>query len=135
MNEEFKKILNKVDTCEVSVPAGLADSIILKIDNNAKQQAKLKTLGLGFVSVLSIITSVPIISQIITSFTQSGFYNYLSIIFSDGDVAIVYWKEILLTLAESLPVIAIISLLIVLAIFTWSVLKTASIVRNGLATA
>ena len=135
MNEEFKKILDEVDTCEVSVPADLANSIMFKIDIKARQYAKVKTLGLSTVSALSIIASVPIISQIITSFTQSGFYNYLSIIFSDGDVAIVYWKEILLTLAESLPVFAIISLLIVLAIFTWSALMTASIVRNGLATA
>lgn len=135
MNEEFKKILNKVDARGTSVPSGLADGIILKINNKARRHAKVKTLGLSTVSALSIIASVPIISQIITSFTQSGFYNYLSIIFSDGDVAIVYWKEILLTLAESLPVFAIISLLIVLAIFTWSALMTASIVRNGLATA
>ncbi len=135
MNEEFKKVLNKVDIGEVSVPHRLAESIILKIDAKAKQNAKLKTFGLGTVSALSVTASIPIISQIITSFTQSGFYNYLSIIFSDSDVAIVYWKEILISLAESLPVIGILGLLIVLAIFTWSALMTASIVRNRLATA
>lgn len=135
MNEEFKKILNKVDIGEVSVPHRLAENIILKIDAKARQHAKIKTLGLSTVSALSVIASIPIISQIITSFTQSGFYNYLSIIFSDFDVAIVYWKEILISLAESLPVIGILALLIVLTVFTWSVLKTASIVRNGLATA
>jgi hypothetical protein len=135
MNEEFKKILNKVDAKEVSIPSGLAESIIFRINNKAKQSSKIKTLGLSIVSALSVIVAIPIISQITTSFTQSGFYNYLSIIFSDGDMALVYWKEILFSLAESLPIVGILGLLIVLTVFTWSTLMTASIVRRGLVTA
>jgi len=73
MNEEFKKILNRVDIEEVDVPHKLAENIILKIDVKARQHAKIKTLGLSTVSALSVIASIPIISQIITSLHNLDF--------------------------------------------------------------
>lgn len=135
MNEKFKNLLNSIDSQEISVPGNLINNIVLVVDQKAKQTVGFKTLGLILVSFVSVATSVPIISHIFTSFTQSGFYNYLSIIFSDSDVALVYWKEILISLAESLPVIGIVGLLTVTAIFVWSILKAVSITKNGLLTA
>ncbi|MEI6042421.1 MAG: hypothetical protein WCQ00_02535 [bacterium] len=135
MNVELKRALEEMDKQVISAPYDLANRIIFSIDEKAKQNAKYKALGLSFVSMISFFVSIPIIAQIITSFTQSGFYNYVSIIFSDSDVAMVYWKEIVMSLAESLPIIGIASLLAVAVIFTWSILKATSVVRNNLITA
>lgn len=132
MTAEFKKLLNNIDKKKMFVPENLASNIILRVDTKIKQNAKLKALGLSFVSMCSLFISIPIIFQIITSFTQSGFYNYLSIIFSDSDVAIIYWKEILMSLVESLPIVGIVGLLAVTLVFVWSILKATSVAKNAL---
>ena len=132
MSDKFKEILNRIEDKDISVPNNLTEGIVLRINDRERHNSKIKALGLSFVSLASFLLSIPIISQIITSFTQSGIYNYISIIFSDSDVAITYWKEISLSLAESLPILAITSLLAVLAIFTWSTLKARAEVKNSL---
>ena len=138
MTSEFKKILDKIESQErqeMSMPKNLVEGIILRVNKKAQEKAKVKTLGLSFVSLLSLIASFPIISQVTNSFTQSGAYNYLSLVFSDSDLMIIYWKEILLTLAESIPAISIISLLAVVAVFVWSTLNAMSEVKKVLVTA
>jgi len=135
MTSEFKRLLNKIEAQDIPIPKGFVDSVILKVNQKDSERSKVKTLGLGFVSMLSLIASIPIIYQVIASFTQSGIYNYLSLIFSDSDVIIVYWKEILVTLAESVPTISIISLLAILAVFAWSTLKAMNEAKKILITA
>lgn len=135
MTAEFKKILNKIEREEMPLPINLVNKIILSVDKKVSHDSKIKALGLSFVSFISFLISIPIISQIITSFTQSGFYNYISIIFSDSDVVFIYWKEILISLIESLPVIGIASLLAIAVVFIWSTIKATSEVRNALVTA
>ncbi|MEI6553682.1 MAG: hypothetical protein WCO09_03875 [bacterium] len=135
MNEKFKELLNELDTKDLAMPTNLVKNIILRVDKKAHNGARLKAFGLGLVSISSFLVSIPIISQIITSFTQSGFYNYLSIVFSDSDVAIIYWKEILMSLTDSLPTVAITGLLAVAIIFVWSTLKATSFAKNSLITA
>lgn len=132
MTAEFKKILNKIEREEMPLPINLVNKIILSVDKKVSHDSKIKALGLSFVSFISFLISIPIISQIITSFTQSGFYNYISIIFSDSDVAFIYWKEILISLIESLPVIGIASLLAIVVVFIWSTIKATSEVKNAL---
>ena len=139
MNEKFKKLLNEVEKMDAKMdafaPEDLVKNIVLRVGREAQNGARLKAFGLGLVSVSSILIAIPIISQIIASFTQSGFYNYLSIVFSDSDVAVIYWREILMSLTDSIPVIAITGLLAVAIIFTWSTLKAASFAKKSLAIA
>ena len=131
MNDEFRKILNRIEDKEVSVPKDLTEKILLRIN----QKSKNKAIGLGFVSIASLLLAIPVVSQIITSFTQSGVYNYLSIIFSDSDVAITYWKELAMALVEGLPILGITVLLTIVLIFVWSTIKATSLARNVLETA
>ncbi len=135
MTSEFKRLLNKVENQDISIPKDFVNSIILKLDQKDREKSKIKTLGLSFISMVSLIVSIPVIFQVIASFTQSGIYNYLSLIFSDSDVAIIYWKEILVTLVESIPTISIISLLVILAVFAWSTLKAMNEAKKVLITA
>ena len=135
MTAEFKKILNRIGREEMTLPSNLVSKIVLSLDKKVSHDSKVKALGLSFVSFISFLISIPIISQIITSFTQSGFYNYISIIFSDSDVAFIYWKEILISLIESLPVLGIASLLTIALVFIWSTIKATSEVRDALVTA
>jgi len=132
MAVELKKLLIKIDNQSISIPQNLVNNIVLRMDEKARHNSKIKALGLSLVSISSFLLSIPIIFQIITSFTQSGLYNYLSLISTDSDVLVRYWKDIAISLAESLPVLGIASLLAVLAVFVWSALKARSEVRNSL---
>jgi len=67
----------------------------------------------------SLIGALFATKYLIDAFYVSEFYSYAALLFSDSDVALGFWKYIVLSLAESLPVFAIIAtlafILIVLA--------------------
>lgn len=127
MNEEFKRILNIVE--EIEVPDDLVQGILNRVDGKIRQQSRVKALSFSLISTTSLIISIPIIKAVITSFTQSGIYNYLSLIFSDSDIVITYWKEILMTIAESIPAISVIALLSIATIFIWSTVSATREVK------
>jgi hypothetical protein len=54
---------------------------------------------------------------LINDFTQSGFYEYLSLAFSTKGLLFSYWKEFAFSLAESLPTMSIVLSLALLFIF------------------
>ena len=64
--------------------------------------------------MLSAVLLFPVVSYTLAGFTNSGFYEYLSLIYSDGLAILPYWKEIGLSLAESLPAFEIALLLSVI---------------------
>ena len=135
MNDRFRKVLRAIEEKEFSIPKDLSSRIVFRIDQKARKTAIIKAFSMGLISLCSLVASVPLIYNAINAFTQSGFYNYLSIIFSDSDIAITYWREISLTIAESIPVISVVSLLVILAVFIWSTLKATSEVKLALKTA
>jgi hypothetical protein len=54
---------------------------------------------------------VPTFKILLADLTRSGFYEYFSLLFSDTGSIISYWKEFTFSIAESLPIISIISVL------------------------
>ncbi len=54
---------------------------------------------------------------------MTGFDQYLSLAFSDSSVLITYWKELSLSLVESLPLMAVMLVLGALGLFIWSSAK------------
>ncbi|MFH1170360.1 MAG: hypothetical protein V1704_02275 [Candidatus Vogelbacteria bacterium] len=51
--------------------------------------------------------------------TESGFYSYLSLFISDSGLALTYWRELTLTLVESIPLLTITVFLGLAAFFFW----------------
>lgn len=66
--------------------------------------AKWKKYSYMSLSVLSLFGSVFSIKSLIARSTQLGFFEYLSLAFSDSGVIAKYWREYTLSLADSLPV-------------------------------
>lgn len=77
-------------------------------------------LSLGSLALL-IYTGI----SVVRAMGQSGFGQYISLIFSDGGVVIAYWKELMWALAESIPVFSTVLWLSAIALFLWSITKTA----------
>jgi len=75
------------------------------------------------ISVVTLLTSavglIFAIRYLFEAFYASEFYSYATLIFSDPDVALSFWNYVALSLAESLPVVAVLaaltSVLVVLA--------------------
>lgn len=73
------------------------------------------------VGVASLIGLVPAVLDVGTRFRQSGFYEYLSLIFSNTGVFSTYSKDLAMALGESIPVFSIIVFLSVVFVLLWSV--------------
>ncbi len=96
----------------------LSGDIWSVIEYKSNRIAKFKKYSYMFLSVLSLSGSVFSIKSLIEQFTKLGFFDYLSLVFSDSGVIATYWKEYTLTLVNSLPVISImISLFLLFVLF------------------
>ncbi len=86
--------------------AELYKIVLERINSEKIRLAKARLVYGSIIGVASVFALVPTWQYFLSEFTQSGFYQYLSLILSDG-ITSAYWKELGLTLAESLPVLSI----------------------------
>ncbi len=68
------------------------------------------------VSLSGVFLSLQYMSQ---EFYKSGFYEYLSLLFS-SNIVYTYWRELSLSLIDSMPIIGIIAFLTTLGFLVWS---------------
>ena len=95
------------------------------IEYKSTQITKWKKFGYLSVSVLSLSGSIFSIKSLIEEFIRLGFFNYLSLAFSDGGVIAKYWKEYTLTLVDSLPVVSLVLSFFLLFILFISIRKAS----------
>ena len=83
-----------------------------------------KLISFSFIGITSLIGFIPMFKILINDFTQSGFYEYFSLAFSNGGIFSIYWKEFALSLVESLPTmnIALLFVLLFIARINFSIL-------------
>ncbi|MFA6364836.1 MAG: hypothetical protein WCW78_00340 [Candidatus Paceibacterota bacterium] len=102
MEHEYKRLFAYL---KQEVPSkGLVDRIIATAAYKNKKRAQVKLIYNAFIFALSIVLFIPAIQYLGREATQSGFFQYGSLMFSDGTVIAVFWKELSLSLAESFPV-------------------------------
>lgn len=93
---------------------GLAFSVFQTILAQDRRTARLKLWFLSFVLFVSSVGLIPTFQMLSSDLIHSGFYEYFSLIFSDGGVMFSYWKELSFSLAESLPIMSIVFTLSIL---------------------
>ncbi|MDD5547472.1 MAG: hypothetical protein PHN74_01025 [Candidatus Pacebacteria bacterium] len=96
---------------EIEPPKELLGGILSKIEFEKRKIARLRLAFFAGTALASIFGFIPATRYFINELNSSGFHHYASLIFSDGGVLISYWKEFILSLAESLPVLGIIAIL------------------------
>lgn len=110
----------------------LSDDVCRAILAKRSKINRRNTFGYVLLGVLSLSGSVFSIKDLITESSRLGFYKYLSLIFSDSSVIATYWKEYILTLIDSLPVMSLVfSFALLFALFI-SLRKITSGLKNGL---
>lgn len=104
MRENLKKAFDKVK-CQPE--SGLAQHIYQEITLRGKRIVRLKLCFFSFIGVISLVGLVPILKILISDFIQSGFYEYISLVFS-RTVLSSSWRELIYSIAESLPATSLI---------------------------
>lgn len=96
-------------------PKGLRDRILTSIRYEEIRRARLYVIGALITISTSVFGAVLVFKYAFQGFYQSSFFNYLSLLFSDPDIAVSYWKELALSLVETAPLVGITLSLIALA--------------------
>lgn len=112
MREDYGELFRGLTSIEP--PQRLLSDILLRIKQAQKRAIKIRLVILGVVVLSSAGAAIPAFQYSAREFYQSGFYQYLLLLFSDSGAVLEYWKEFGLSLAESLPVPGAAALLSVL---------------------
>lgn len=123
--EAFHKIKYEPD-------ASLAENVWRTIILRNKHTVQLKLWAFAATGIASLIGLVPAFKILSNDLAQSGFYEYFSLIFSNGGSILFYWKELVFSLAESLPTMSIILTLSLIFILILSLKNlTKQIINNN----
>ncbi len=110
----------------------LSDDILVLLEAKRVQITKWESFGYLGLSILSLSGSVFSIKSLIVECTRFGFFEYLSLAFSDSGVIAKYWKEYTLSLADSLPVASLVITLFLLFVLFISIKRASSQFKNKL---
>lgn len=127
-----KKLQKLFKNASYQPESRLSSEVWSVLEFKSARVIKWKTFGYLGVSVLSLSGSIFSIKSLIEQFARLGFFDYFSLIFSDGGVIAKYWKEYTLTLADSLPVVSIAILFVLLFILFVSIRRAFYRPKNKL---
>jgi hypothetical protein len=102
---------NSINQDLIEVPTDLFNKIMLRIDKQ-KRCMVIRRFSLisGFL-LLILVALVPVWRSFQFDISQSGFDQYISLLFYDFNFIITEWQNFSLSLLESLPIISTIELL------------------------
>ena len=106
---------------KVEPPQHLFEAVLAYIALARRRAARIRLAALGTVMVVSVAALVPSINYAIHEFYASGFYDYLSLFFSDSSVAFGHW-----------PSLAVLLLLGFSIALLWSLRRIAPNVRMAM---
>ncbi len=122
MSQNIKKLFNL--TSRTNSPAGLADLVSVRLGQEQKKRARRNLLIFGAVDIFSIAGLVLAGLSLVNLLASSGFYNYLSLLWSDSGTLALYWQELLMSLVESLPFLGLTIFFAVILVMMISLAKT-----------
>ncbi len=115
MEENLRKVFKQ---SKIEPESQLPNNIWNVIQSKNSIISKWKTLEYLSLGILSLFGSIFSIRSLIEQFRALGFFDYLSLIYSDVGVIATYWREYVLILADSLPTTSLmISLLLLFLLF------------------
>ena len=101
------------------------EAVMERIAKRRLVRARAGTLSYGAVIIAALGAIVPAVQYVLASAAQSGFLQYLSLVASDGGSLATYWKDFVLTIVETAPLMAGALVLGIALVFAYSVRKMA----------
>ncbi len=118
----------------ISKNSNIEDEIIhgvrVKINNFNERRATIRAYGHGFVSIASLVALIPSIKILIANLQSSGFFSYISVIFSDSRSTIEVFGDFALATLASIPTATMILVVLFFLIFTNSFRRLQNIRLN-----
>ena len=112
--------LYSMDELKLKPTKELRHNILLGIKQ--EEHSRIKAHLFVYVSIIpfSVLGIVLSARYMLEGFYQSGFYDYLSLLFLGDSAVYTYWKELSFSLIDSMPIIGIIAFLTVMGVLIWS---------------
>jgi ABC-type multidrug transport system fused ATPase/permease subunit len=111
----------KHDYKNSELPAGIFERIVARIHEEERLLSVKKRLLLFSTAIfISVGAFIPALSILRQEFAQSGFLQFLSLLFSDFGAVAANWQDFGLVLLESMPAMSIASFLLTALVFFWS---------------
>jgi hypothetical protein len=117
---------------KLGLPKGLRGRILVSIKHEEIRRARIYVLVALSTTIFSLLGVVFAFKYMIQGFYQTSFYSYFSLLFSDPDIALSYWKELSLSLVEALPLLGITLSLVAVAILLTSLRVFVRKVKSNL---
>jgi hypothetical protein len=105
----------------VSPRSGLLQQVLFAVQEKQRMSRLWRFRTAVVLGIASIAALVPAGIALADAFATSHFGAYASLVFSDSAVAVSYWKEIGLSLLESLPVMTLAITLALVGLLLYSV--------------
>lgn len=110
---------------------GLEQNVWNTIVKRNKKITQIKLWVFSLTGAASFVGIIPAFKIMLADLTQSGFYEYMSLAFSNSNVVLSYSKELLLSISESLPATSIALSLSLMFIFFLSLKYIAKQIINN----
>jgi len=123
MESELIKVFQKV---KYNPKSQLSDDILRVILKKERKNTNIKLWAYSIIGLFSFVGLISAFNSLLFGFIKSGFYQYLMAAFSSNR-AISYWKEIILSITESIPMTNLTFFLVLVFIF---ILSLHFIARN-----
>lgn len=113
---------------------GLEQIIIKKVRKLDKRSYFLKQIFYLLISTLSLLGIAHSFTYILNLISESGLYQYITLIFSNTEV-LSNWKELSLSILESVPFLGLAMILGSIGVFLWSIFRSLKIqvLKNSIA--
>jgi hypothetical protein len=126
MEKELIKAFSKIR----EEKSDLASNIWHKIVMRDRRIVRLKLYTFLLIGLTSLIGLIPAWQILSGDLARSGLYEYFSLIFSNGNSIVSYWKELTFSIAESLPTMSIALSLSLIFILFFSLKYAAKQIGN-----
>ncbi len=107
---------------EVEPPQELLSIVLARVAFARQNAARLRLVVFGTIAFSSALMLIPALQYAAGEFRISGFYDYASLFFDSLSHG--YWRELLYSLAASLPSVALLLLTIICGALVWSLRHT-----------
>lgn len=102
----------------VEPPSGLFERIVNRIHKEQRLLTIRRRIAIFSVGLSgSSVVFIPVFKMLSAELAESGFIQFLSLLFSDFSIVARYWQSFVLTLLETLPAISLIVFLTIIFVF------------------
>lgn len=123
------------DNFQIEPPSGLLPKIMKRIRREERILLIKRTSVFSAMLIGSVIAFFPVSQMLVSDFSQSGFFSFLSLVFSDFSVVSSYWQTFIMALLQTLPALSLALFLAILVTFLQSARSLTRDVKRIIKTA